>query len=65
LACSLRVLAGFDLLGELDLELGGQQLVLADGGEILADQVRGEPTPLVGEFAAIPLAPRAIGDCHA
>ena len=56
-------LAGFDLLGEFDLEFGSQQLVLTDGGEVLADQVGREAAAVIGEFVAVPLAPR-LGNCH-
>jgi hypothetical protein len=56
-------LAGLDLLGKLDLEFGGEQLVLTDRGQVLADQVGGEPTAIIGELAAIPLTAR-LGDCH-
>ena len=45
------LLAGLDLLGQLDLLLGGEQVVFADGGEILADQVGGQTTTLVGQLA--------------
>ena len=56
------LLAGLDLLGQLDLLLGGEQVVFADGGEILADQVGGQTTTLVGQLAALtltlPISPR-------
>src|SRR5690606_23416026 len=47
-----------DLLGELDLLLCRQQVVFADGSQVLRNEVGGEPTALVGELA---LKTRSLG----
>ncbi len=50
------LLAAFDLLRKLDLLLRCEQVVFADGGEVLADQVCGQTTTLIGQLAALTLA---------
>src|SRR5690606_41698488 len=45
------LLACFDLSSQLDLLLRRQQVVFADGGQVLGDEVGGEATALVGELA--------------
>src|SRR5688572_9456313 len=45
------LLACFDLLSELYFLLRRQQVVLADGGQVLRDEVGGEATALVSELA--------------
>ncbi len=57
------VFAGLDLLGELDFHLRSQKVVLADGGEVLANQVGGESPPVVGQLVALTGA-RPSGRCH-
>ena len=54
-----RRLAGFDLLGVVDFLLGSQEFVLTDRREVLADEVGGQPSALVGELVAVLLAARA------
>ncbi len=69
LALALEVLVGeflfgglssLDLLRKIDFVLGGEQLIFANGGEVLGDQIGREAAPLVGELALVTVAADAI-----
>jgi len=64
LEASLGALARLDLLGKLDLQLGGEQVVLADRAQILAHQVGGEPAPIVCQRVPLPIAPLPVSNWH-
>ena len=59
LELGLGILTGLDLLGVVDFLLRREELVLADGCQILADQVRRQASALVGELAPVAIATRA------
>ena len=61
---SMPGLSGLDLLGELDLLLRREQVVFADRGEILADQIGGQAPSLVGQLRkfAQGTGPCALGE---
>ncbi len=48
--------AGFDLLGELHFLFGSEQVVLADRGEVLGDEVGSEAAALVRQLRVKPRA---------
>jgi hypothetical protein len=51
-------LAGLNHLGQLDLLLGSEQVVLPDGGEVLRDDVHGQAAAFVCQrVRSLPLTP--------
>jgi len=68
------VLAAFDLLGELNLLFRGQQVVFADRGQILTDEISCQSASFICELAAtfpssavrsrLAVGTRLVGRCH-
>ena len=53
-----RGLPAFDLLGVVDFLLCGQKLVLADGGQVLTNEIGGKASAVVGQLVAIAIRTR-------